>query len=111
MSRGFTLLEVLVAVVVAAIAISIACTALVTSLKAEQTAERLRDADLLIRDVTATARLGFEPPESAAGSMGPWKLTGETAESASGTNIVAWRVWTLVPADRPSMQVVFASRL
>jgi prepilin-type N-terminal cleavage/methylation domain-containing protein len=110
MSRGFTLIEVLIAVVVAGIAVSIACTALVTTLKAEQTATRLRDADLLIRDAAAAARLGMDPPDTPAGSMGPWKLSREEVAGMAGTNAVTWQVWTLSPADHPSLEVVFATR-
>lgn len=110
MIRGFTLIEALIAVVVAGIAVSIACTALVTTLKAEQAAASLRDADLLIRDAAASARLGLKPAETPAGSLGPWKLSGAEASGKIGTNVGAWTVWTLSPADRPTLPVVFTTR-
>ena len=86
---GFTFVETIVALVICVVLLSVVSKSLLASLRAEQTSTWLQQGSLTC-DRIAAARY------AAA-----WTI--ENTEILDGTNV--WRVWSVIPADRPSLMV------
>ena len=111
MKAGFTFLEVLIALLVTVILVSVACSSLITSLKAEQASDWQRDASFLLNQLATEARLGIESTGVMAQTHGEWEINTDDIETGSGPDAITWRVWILYPRERPSLTVMFSSRL
>ena len=98
---GFTFVETIVALVICVVLLSVVSKSLLASLRAEQTSTWLQQGSLTC-DRIAAARYAELPVTDVVTSAGAaWTI--ENTEILDGTNV--WRVWSVIPADRPSLMV------
>ncbi|OGV44944.1 MAG: hypothetical protein A2X46_17400 [Lentisphaerae bacterium GWF2_57_35] len=104
-ARAFTFVEVLVALVMCSIMVSAICTALIVALKAEQMASWLREAERMNSEVAAHYYRGESPTNLLSRASGDWSITEEFIRQKSDETTLVWKVWNLMPNDRPSLNI------
>jgi hypothetical protein len=95
-----------VALVVCVVVLSVVAQTLIASLRAEDAAARLREGNLLCDRLVAARRCDIPMTNVMASAGSAW--TFDETEIQDGD--LRWRVWSVSPADRPSLIVSTAFR-
>lgn len=91
----------MVALVICVVLLSTVSRALVALLRAEQTASWLQDGTLTCNRIAAAKLAGLPFTNVIAEAGSAWEIS--EAEIPDGD--LQWRMWSVCPADRPSLMV------
>ena len=108
-SRGFTLIEVVVALLITSIAVGVAAVSLTTSLHAEETAIRLQEAGLVAGTIACARYLDIPSEELRAGSTVWEAVVTEVEVDAEEPQI--WHLVEFSPIGVPSASFAISFRV
>lgn len=105
-TAGFTFVETMVALIICVVLLSTVSSALIASLRAEQTASWLQEGTLTCNRIAAAELAGLPFTNILADVGSAWEIS--VTDIADGD--LLWKVWSVSPADRPSLMVKTATR-
>ncbi len=96
----------MVAMVVCVVLLSVVSPSLIASLRAEQTAAWLQDGTLTCNRLSAANLAGLPLTNVIADAGSAWEIT----ETDIPDGKLQWKIWSVSPADRPSLTVTTTFR-